>query len=49
MEGLVRFISGLLSLYFVFDFVFWNGGLVDPSILYRIANATAFVGICQVI
>lgn len=38
MEEIAQFIGGLLSLYFVFDFVFWNGGLLNLSILQRIAN-----------
>jgi|GEM_PF-5407839 len=38
MEGIGRLIGGLASVYFLFDFFFWNGGLVNPSILQRIRN-----------
>ncbi|WP_158283845.1 hypothetical protein [Halorubrum sp. PV6] len=31
-------IMGLLALYFVFDLFIWNGGILNPSILSRIAN-----------
>ncbi len=43
MEAIGRLIGSLLALYFLFDFFFWNGGLVDPSILQRIADVTAFL------
>lgn len=32
-------LATLAILYLVFDFFFWNGGLVDPSIFTRIENA----------
>jgi hypothetical protein len=38
MEEIGRLIGGLASVYFLFDFFFWNGGLVNPSILQRISN-----------
>lgn len=37
-QGAGGIIGGLLALYFLFDFFFWNGGLVDPAILSRIAS-----------
>jgi len=37
-EGIGGAISGVLALYFFFDFFFWNGGLLDPSIMARFAN-----------
>lgn len=40
---MIQAIGGLLAIiltaYFLFDFFLWNGGLVDPSILTRIAEA----------
>jgi hypothetical protein len=38
MTELGRLIGGVGTLYFVFDFFVWNGGLVNPNILQRIAN-----------
>jgi len=38
MSGIGKAISTIGILYFLFDFIFWNGGLVNPSILQRIAN-----------
>jgi hypothetical protein len=43
MDGLIEIIGGLLSIYFLFDFFLWNGGLVNPSILQRISEATAIL------
>lgn len=37
-QGAGGIIGGSLALYFLFDFFFWNGGLLDPSIMTRIAN-----------
>lgn len=31
-------IGTALALYFIFDFIFWNGGLVNPSILARMSE-----------
>lgn len=33
-------IAVLLALYFIFDFFFWDGGLVNPSIMTRLAEFT---------
>lgn len=37
---MVKEIGGLIgtlgALYFLFDFFFWNGGLLNPSIISRI-------------
>ncbi len=38
MKAIGRLIGGLASIYFLFDFFFWNGGLVNPSILQRMSN-----------
>jgi hypothetical protein len=43
MEDIASVIGGLLSVYFLFDFFFWNGGLLNPSILQRIANVGMLV------
>ncbi|WP_232702654.1 hypothetical protein [Halobacterium wangiae] len=38
MEKIVGAIGTALSLYFIFDFFFWNGGLVNPSIFTRLES-----------
>lgn len=41
-----RIIGGLtaaLTLYFLFDFFFWDGGILNPSILTRINDAAGVI------
>ncbi len=33
-----RIIAGVAMAYFVFDFLLWNGGLVNPSVVSRILS-----------
>lgn len=35
-KGIGGFLVALAILYLLFDFFFWNGGLVDPAIIPRI-------------
>lgn len=43
MEAIGKAIGTLAGLYFLIDFFFWNGGILNPSILQRISDALAFV------
>jgi hypothetical protein len=43
MSGVGKAVGTLLILYFMFDFFLWNGGIVNPSILQRIADVSTFI------
>ena len=38
MEEIAGGIGTVLSLYFIFDFFFWNGGFVNPSFFARLES-----------
>jgi hypothetical protein len=43
MDEIGRAVAGVLSVYFMFDFFLWNGGLVNPSIFQRISDTLGIV------
>ena len=38
-----KIIGSILGVYFLFDFFFWNGGLVNPSILQQFADLMTII------
>jgi hypothetical protein len=43
IENIIEAIVVLVTVYLMIDFFFWNGGILNPAILPRIADVAGMV------